>query len=64
MNCIFFGVPMRRLSRNLMIGIVMDMKRRDFFKIMPLGALFSREYLFGSSLKRGGGAGLGLGRTE
>jgi membrane dipeptidase len=31
-------------------GIFMNMKRRDFFRIMPLGALFSGEYLFGPSL--------------
>lgn len=42
----------------------MNMKRRDFFRIMPLGALFSGEYLFGSSLMRRREAGLVLGRSE
>ncbi len=35
----------------------MDMKRRDFFKIMPLGALFTGEYLVGPSLMHGGNSG-------
>jgi len=35
----------------------MNMKRRDFFRIMPLGALFTGEYLFGPSLIHGAGLG-------
>jgi len=41
----------------------MNMKRRDFFKIMPLGALFSGEYLFGPSLGRRAGTGFFPGQS-
>jgi membrane dipeptidase len=47
-----------------MIGFVMNMNRRDFFRIMPLGALLSGEYLLGPSPMWGMEAGLFLGRTE
>jgi membrane dipeptidase len=35
----------------------MNMKRRDFFRTMPLGALFTGQYLFGPSKMPGAGLG-------